>query len=202
MISLSRREFCEKYDLSPGTLQNWEKARFGGLTEKGASKMIDHFRQEGVYCTFKWLMYGEGDDARLIDSDINIPPKNDDRAIRNTSLHGDLNAMNALHPNSVTMNINDDAMFPLLEKGCYVMGNKYFGEDIRRCLNQVCIVETSEGIRYVRLLKRSHVEGAYNLFVYNARTTVHPSSIFDINLVMAAPIFWVRKPEKSYKAKN
>ena len=63
MIGLSRREFCEKYDLSPGTLQNWEKARFGGLTEKGARRMIAHFKEEGVYSSFKWLMYGEGEEG-------------------------------------------------------------------------------------------------------------------------------------------
>ena len=50
--------------------------------------------------------------------------------------------MQALHPNSVGMSI-DDAMAPLLEKGSYILGNKnYSDEAIKRCVNQVCIVET------------------------------------------------------------
>ena len=36
ITTLSRKLFSEKYGISPGTLQNWETARFGGLTEKGA----------------------------------------------------------------------------------------------------------------------------------------------------------------------
>ena len=37
MTHYSREAFAEKYQISQGTLQNWETARFGGLTEKGGA---------------------------------------------------------------------------------------------------------------------------------------------------------------------
>ena len=198
MVKMSRREFCEKYDLSPGTLQNWEKARFGGLTEKGALRMIEHFKQEGVYCSFKWLMYGEGEEARFVERGGVVSDQPDKSYIsRRTSFQSDLSAMQALHPNSVGMSIIDDAMAPLLEKGSYILGNKNYSDDaIKRCVNQVCIVETTDGIKFTRLLKSSHKEGKYNLYVYNALTTAHPATLLEVELQMAAPVFWVRKEDR------
>ena len=196
MVKMSRREFCEKYDLSPGTLQNWEKARFGGLTEKGALRMIEHFKKEGIYCSFKWLMYGEGDEARFIEAALNDRIEKPE-IIRRTSLQSDLSAMQAIHPNSAGMSIIDDAMSPLLEKGSYVLGAKHYNEEaIKRCINQVCIVETTDGIKFTRLLKSSHHEGKYNLYVINALTTAHPACLLEVELQMAAPIFWVRREDR------
>ena len=192
MIGLSRREFCEKYDLSPGTLQNWETARFGGLTEKGAKRMMMHFKEEGVYCSFKWLMYGEGEEARLMDA---LAETERQAIVRRSSLQADVNAMNALHLDAVTMGIIDDSMMPVLTKGSYVMGTRHYADAIKQCVNQVCVVEMSDGVRYVRLLRASHVEGRYNLHVYNPLTKVYPSTFIEVKISMAAPIFWIRKPE-------
>ena len=96
-----------------------------GWTEKGARRMIEHFKEEGVYCTFKWLMYGEGAEPSIIGSDAANNHQVMSEPAKQSSLHADLNAMNLLHPNSVAMTVNDDSMMPLLEKGSYVMGRKY-----------------------------------------------------------------------------
>jgi len=119
----------------------------------------------------------------------------DQAIVRRSSLQADINAMNAFHLDAVTMGVIDDAMTPILTKGSYVMGRRHFADEIKRCVNQVCVVETKEGVRYVRLLRASHKEGLYNLYVYNPLTKVYPSTIIDAKISMAAPIFWVRKPE-------
>ena len=36
MTGLSRDKFQQRYGIARGTLQNWESARFGGLTVAGA----------------------------------------------------------------------------------------------------------------------------------------------------------------------
>lgn len=56
----SRKDFAVTYKISQGTLQNWETARFGGLTEKGANLVLNALKKEHIYCTFEWLMYGAG----------------------------------------------------------------------------------------------------------------------------------------------
>ena len=38
MSELSRNTLYKRYNIATGTLQNWENARFGGLSEKGAKK--------------------------------------------------------------------------------------------------------------------------------------------------------------------
>ena len=63
----SRREFAEKYGIPPGTLQNWEDARYGGLTEKGAKRVIKAFNAEGIFCTLEWLMHGIGANPQISD---------------------------------------------------------------------------------------------------------------------------------------
>ena len=60
MAGLTRKAMTEKYQIPPGTLQNWEMPRFGGLSERGAHQVIQALTLEGVYARFEWLMMGVG----------------------------------------------------------------------------------------------------------------------------------------------
>jgi hypothetical protein len=57
MANLSRPALCDKSDFKIDTLIGWEVARHGGLTEKGAQKLIHRIAQEGVICTVEWLLH-------------------------------------------------------------------------------------------------------------------------------------------------
>src|SRR5262249_31447785 len=52
-----------KYGISANTLQSWEKAKAGGLTSKGAKRILSALQQEGVNCSTEWLLYGIGHPA-------------------------------------------------------------------------------------------------------------------------------------------
>lgn len=58
MTGLSREAFAIRHHIAASNFQNWEKPRFGGLTEKGAGKLVEAFDKEGVKTSVEWLMYG------------------------------------------------------------------------------------------------------------------------------------------------
>ena len=68
MTGLSRNDFHKRYGIPRGTLQNWESARFGGLTMKGAKNIIRAFTAEGINCDIDWLLYGTGSSPKFTES--------------------------------------------------------------------------------------------------------------------------------------
>ncbi len=60
MTGLPRKGFEEKYDISASTIQSWEAAKAGGLTKRGVARILDVLKQEGIFCTMDWLLYGIG----------------------------------------------------------------------------------------------------------------------------------------------
>ncbi|MBI5448694.1 MAG: XRE family transcriptional regulator, partial [Gammaproteobacteria bacterium] len=48
LANLDRKAVEEKHGINFNTLKGWELGRHGGLTEKGAKKIISMCQQEGV----------------------------------------------------------------------------------------------------------------------------------------------------------
>jgi len=67
MTGLSRDLINKRYKIARGTLQNWESARFGGLTRKGAIIVVDAMNAEGVRVTLEWLLDGLGEKPKFAD---------------------------------------------------------------------------------------------------------------------------------------
>src|SRR4051794_11818564 len=68
----SRKEFEERYHISANTLQSWEQNK-NKLTLKGAVKLVEAFKKEGVLCTTDWLLYEKGVPPRTYESNKNSP---------------------------------------------------------------------------------------------------------------------------------
>ena len=60
MTGLPRKALEQKYHISASTIQSWEDAKAGGLTEKGAKRVIQVFHKEGIQCSLNWLLHGLG----------------------------------------------------------------------------------------------------------------------------------------------
>ena len=73
MTGLSRNDFHKRYGIPRGTLQNWESARFGGLTLKGARNIVIAFNAEGIKCDMDWLLHGTGPSPRFTDHTPKVP---------------------------------------------------------------------------------------------------------------------------------
>src|ERR1700732_705203 len=66
-LRFSRRKFCERYGIAQATLQNWEDARYGGLSENGAHTLIRAYKNEGIDVAIEWLWYGIGNPPSNLD---------------------------------------------------------------------------------------------------------------------------------------
>lgn len=72
--------------------------------------------------------------------------------------------------------VSDDTMEPTYAMGDFVGGSQYMAQsDIKRCSGLDCIIETSGGTFFRRLLKR---KDGYALICLNAQTEVEEPVIF------------------------
>ena len=60
MAGLTRNSLEKKHGISASTIQSWEAAKAGGLTERGLKRIIPILKEEGVFCSADWLFYGIG----------------------------------------------------------------------------------------------------------------------------------------------
>ncbi|HJN37902.1 MAG TPA: hypothetical protein QF353_03905 [Gammaproteobacteria bacterium] len=196
MSEMSRRSFAEKHGISQGTLQNWETSRFGGLTEKGARRMLKALQGEGIYCSFEWLMYGFGEQPRVQNHSENKVISNPLDYPANLSIDDELRYMSQLHSNSIYMIIDDNSMSPEYNRGDYVFGIKYTDFEISSVIRQVCIVELLDATKLLRYIRPSYNPGRYDLIATNPIQAKSPMEL-NTEIVSVAPIIWIRVPESA-----
>ena len=189
---LSRKDFSKKYNISPGTLQNWETARFGGLTEKGATLIISALKCEQIFCTFEWLMYQSGIGPNF----ENVEPSN----LKETKKHKlstpqeDLIVFERLNQNAIHLKIDDNTMLPHFKPKQLVAGTKKTNKQITHYNGHICIVKpTCLDQHVVRVIKTHPSEkNLYNLIHLNPLA----SSVTNLNKLYMieyfAPIEWIR----------
>ncbi len=194
MTSHSRKDFATKYTISPGTLQNWETARFGGLTEKGAKIMLEALASEKIFASFEWLMYGIGESPLIQNVSYN------NTAVRNTTpnqskeeiITKELNMFLNLNENSLHSYIEDNTMEPFYKEGSIVAGRVRRNQDIKTIVNRACIVVTENNEKLVRYLKPGSKDNLYNLIFLNHDTEQQAPYLNDVVILEAAPISWIR----------
>ncbi len=137
-IGLSRAKVERKYGISRLTQGNWENGKAGGLTEKGAKRMVYALKEEGLHCTLEWLLDGIGSAPyptdRLFTGDENQPL----RVAETVDFFGieeELLAFRRCNKDAIDMHVEDDGMLPFYRKGDYVAGIQYFEADIQKAAN-------------------------------------------------------------------
>lgn len=205
ITGLSRQEFTKRYGISRGTMQNWETARFGGLTEKGAKLVLGAFRSEGVHCSFEWLMYGVGLGPQLSESlyGASVGPNETTQTPQERAgsedevIAKELEKFKQLNVDTIDMIVEDDGMLPLYQTGERVAGRKYYGKDIDRITDRDCVVETQSGQVMLRYLRAGSRSGVYSLVCVNPKTSVATPIQYDVSLASAAPVVWMRRKDVS-----
>jgi DNA-binding transcriptional regulator YiaG len=202
MTGFSRRAFAEKHEISPNTLQNWEDGKAGGLTEKGAKRVILALREEGIQVSKRWLLEGEGIKPYISDAvytSNDLESYGEDKALPQTkeeiAIIAEVQALHSLYPNLIDFVIKDDAMHPYYQTGDWVAGVKRFNEDIASVCGKTCIVGTVNGDIYLRHLQPSNITGHYNLLCTNINATASEPVFNNIELEFAAPVIWHRRED-------
>lgn len=188
VLKLSRAAFCQKHNISPYTLQNWEDLRYGGLTDKSVKMLVTAFQAEGIDCDSDWLLYGEGKDPVL--RSWLSPLQQSDTAL----ITEELKVFHQLHRHAVDTIIGDDGLGPCFMPGYRVAGKKLFNQNINKALELPSIVQTQDGLILTRLIKASAIPEHYTLACSNSQTSVSEPILKNVKLLYAAPIIWSRRP--------
>lgn len=199
-LRLSRKEierlYGNKYSITAASIQGWETARYGGLTEKGAKAMVHVFADEGVTITLEWLLYGTDDKPQIpfisarLKSDLTGTLSNNPQIADSEAIAKELLLFHQTHENVVDTVITDDAFSPYFQPSDYVAGIRLFALDLHKAIGHICIVLSYDGL-LVRQVEAGSTKERYNLKCLNP-DSLQPT-IYDIQLLSAAPIVWWRR---------
>lgn len=196
MTGLTRKNFEKKYNVSASTIQSWEAAKAGGLTDRGAQRVIQIFRQEQISCTLDWLLYGIGNSPQQMGhhtSSVHEQAENTAQpVVEEKTITQELLVFRALHQKPIDLVVCDDGMEPYYKKGDYVAGKRRYQEEITYLVGKNCIVVTSNNEVLLRRIKKSVRNGFYDLICVNPNTNVYAPVIYEQQLICAAPVIWHR----------
>lgn len=204
MTQKSRKAFAATYHISPGTIQNWETARFGGLTEKGAKLMIYALKKEGIHASFEWLMYGAGappailQTKSLIDDTLRRRQRAKKQICFSDALKIELEKFYQLHMNAAHMVIQDDSMAPRYHVGQIVAGLMLQGDHVASLIGKTCIIDTHEHGRMVREIWPGTQPGRFHLLAVNHQPNQAGQAskiLTNIEIIRAARVIWIRQDD-------
>ena len=184
LLDITRPQFCEDTDIAIQSLKGWELAWGGGLTAKGAEKIVQRAKSLGLYCTTSWLLHGIGAKATHFTHDLETSNQEDKQIVKELLLFRE-------QSNTIDTAITDDAMLPLLYPGNFVAG--ILTRDIKNCIGKECIAVDEHDNVYVRVIKESNKPDLYNLTCLNDQPNLAKKEIRNIKLKAAAIICWIRR---------
>ncbi len=197
MANLSRQLMCQGEEFKLDTLIGWELARHGGLTEKGALKLINRLAREGVSCSVEWLMHELGTGPKIIanfvSTEENLPKKSTIAKNEDKYIIEELLLFKKHNQDSIELHVPDNCMAPVYNKDDYVAGIKCYQDKFQSIIGFDCIVRPSEGEILLRRLIKGNVLGHYTLLPINFSREQSPVILINVNLVFAAPVIWHRR---------
>ena len=188
LANMSRREFSRFSGIKESTLQNWEAPRHGGLTEQGAQKLVECFRDLHVYFDIDWIMYGKGKAPEKQEKIAANAPVNKEKS----TLKDEVKFMKSSYEDAVIFRVSDDSMMPVVPEGTVVMGRRIPPSQYPSVNNQLCICLTEGGELLFRHVRHSHEVGRYDLLLLNSISASKQISMYGRKLSMIAPVFWFR----------
>lgn len=204
LLCLSRNMIEKRYGLSQRSLQGWEDARRGGLTNKSAKRIIEIYRQEGLDISFEWLVNGIGEPPRLIERKITDFSGLITRQCNEEEIHSqqqeleqiakELMIFREAYPDYMDMVVPDDAMLPRFIQGEFVAGCRFFGENIENILHEDCIVHLENNEILLRNIRPGNNSNLYTLACTNINTShIEQPFLYNVPLISAAPVIWARR---------
>lgn len=207
MTGLSRDVFRQRYGIARGTLQNWESARFGGLTLKGAMSMIRAFKAENVEVSVDWLMHGVGRGphfAGLDNPQVESTITEADALLSGTEVEKELAVITEellcfrrLNPDSIDLVVTDDSMTPFYHAGDYVSGVRRYQGRIESTIGHDCIVQSTEYGTLLRRITPGEEPERYNLLAHNVHTSSKRPVLYNVDVISAAPVVWIRRVDEN-----
>lgn len=187
MANLNRQQMCDDEHLNINTYKGWEIARYGGLPQDGAERVVKRVSREGVICTVDWLLFGKGQGPYVTPGYFSYSKeeKNDEDV---ELIMREIMLFQQQFSNTTFSEIQDDGMEPRYKLGDIVAGIRRFENDINSLINSNCIIQTETGEVIIRRLKKGTEKNKYMLSCINSHTKIEKPIIYDVKLIYAAPI--------------
>jgi transcriptional regulator with XRE-family HTH domain len=201
LLRVTRAYINEHYGLSADTLTAWENGK-SKLTEKGLTRCMEIYRQEGVVLSRSWILTGDGLDPKLSVTlgkyfNSSVPTESAETVDDHELMYREAEYFKNSAPNSVIMIVSSSDMLPLYSPGDFVGGRFRFNEDIAECVGKDCIIQTVNGERYFRRLALGNSPKKYNLVCLNPAWGGNPEPVlFDFDIQSVAPVIWHRRADK------
>lgn len=217
ILRLSREELLGEYDIPKTTLLSWEHG-IKNISDQNLHRLLDIYLQEGLVATPEWVREGSGIGPHWVkdsafgnqannqaNNKTGIEKNNRNPQIElpseDTMFSQEALFFRGLSENSIALMVCTDDMAPYCYKGDMVGGRFKTGKEIKKCLNQPCIVRLKDGKDCIRVLVESlenykNNKNLFSLICMNpAAVKDCPAVLADIEIEMAAPIIWRRQRE-------
>lgn len=197
LAGISRDLLHKRYGIAKATLQNWESARAGGLTGKGAHRILKVYHAEGIVCSFDWLMHGIGSGPELMNQHQSTSGDAElDPLMR--GLANDITFLRSIYDHVVDLPLTDRSMHPAYPQSAHVAGISYYKDHIQLAVGRDCIVHAvSHPPMFRRLLTSDQVD-CYHLVPLNLSGEFQ--IITNVEVLSAAPVMWVRSEAFTYQS--
>ncbi|MAV28298.1 MAG: hypothetical protein CMF43_00620 [Legionellales bacterium] len=198
LAGLSRDLLHKRYGIAKATVQNWESARAGGLTRKGAQRILKVYHAEGVVCSFDWLMHGVGVGPELVSQLRSVPASDVPTKASLSGLAGDIDFLRTLYDHVVDMPLDDRSMQPAYPQSAHLVGISYYKDHIQQAVGHDCIIHAVSHPPMFRRLMPSDQVDHYHLVPLNLSGDF--PIITNVEVLSAAPVLWVRSEAFTYQA--
>lgn len=200
LANLTRSALAEKAKININTYTGYEVGRHGGLTKNGAEKILKVLAQEGVICTFEWLMHDVGAGPRVITDykDITVAIETHITSFTSAdkereSIIEELKFFCNRNEHAIDLIVNDDGMEPHYQMGDYIAGIKRFDQAIETAIGYDCIIQTTTGHTLFRHIKNKTADKRYTLICTNLKTQLDDVVLYKVEIISAAPVIWHRR---------
>jgi transcriptional regulator with XRE-family HTH domain len=204
MAGLTAKRLSEISDIGESTIRYWEEGRAGGLSRKGAHKLVIALANYGIECTEHWLLEEIGEPPRHTDalfskSAETLASKYAHKNKTTTSLseteriQKETEYFHEINHNTITIQLNDNGVEPFYLQGDIIGGIKVEPEHHNQFIGKTVLVETEGNEVFCRQLHKGSQPELYNLSCTNTTTTVPEPILFNIKIVTLAEIVWIRR---------
>jgi HTH-type transcriptional regulator, cell division transcriptional repressor len=199
MSGLTLKELAKKYQLSVSTIKYWECAKNQGLSPKGAKKIISAMQNQGVQCSYMWLMHGIGLQPQFLDINASDSINKNTSYIDQTTYEEEKSISHEITTfcekvnGAITITVYDDGMEPIYSVGDGIGGKRLYGQELAKAIGKNCIVETEDHQVLCRRVAQGKEEGNFNLYCVNPYSAANPPNMYDVKILSAAPISRVWK---------
>lgn len=189
----SRISFSTISKISAATLRAWEEPNAGryGLTEKGATRLINALRRCNINCTKKWLLHGIGGGPNLIGSNAKILDLQYENVNwgEEESILKDIAAFKSNNANTIVTMITDNVMLPFFSYGDYVGGCALSKKNIKKLIGFHCIIDIGNDliVRTISACSKNRCK------VTSPNPAFADSIINAAEIKVAAEIIWHRR---------